>query len=59
MCNRNVWLYIHRLRFYPSVEYAPTDERCFPDELDLFKAKDGDQVRSELRIVEVDSLQDL
>ena len=29
------------------------------NELDLFKAKDGDQVRSELRIVEVDFLQDL
>jgi hypothetical protein len=29
------------------------------NELDLYKAKDGDKVRSELRIVEIDFLQHL
>lgn len=42
-------------------QYGNVKELAEPvaNELDLFKARDGDQVRSELRIVEVDFLQDL
>ena len=40
-------------------QYSNVKELAEPvaNELDLFKAKDGDKVRSELRIVEVDFLQ--
>ena len=42
-------------------EFSNVKELAAPvaNELDLFKAKDGDKVRSELRIVEVDFLQNL
>ena len=44
-----------------SEQFSNVKELAAPvaNELDLFKAKDGDKVRSELRIVEVDFLQNL
>ncbi|MCH5175827.1 MAG: DUF4982 domain-containing protein [Prevotellaceae bacterium] len=44
-----------------SEQFSNVKELAAPvaNELDLFKAKDGDKVRSELRIVEVDFLQHL